>query len=84
MGTSGLAEKSVVREGADVGREPSLLIGPEAVAQMLGCSQRHVRRQADAGQMPRPVKLGNKLIRWRRAEVEAWIADGCKPMRKGR
>ena len=52
-----------------------------AVASLLGgCSTRHVRRLADAGRMPRPIKLGT-LLRWRRAELMGWIEDGCPPIR---
>jgi len=55
------------------------LLGVRAVAAMLGgCSTRHVFRLADAGRMPKPVKLGS-LVRWRRAELEAWIGAGCPP-----
>lgn len=50
------------------------------VAAMLGCSVRHVRRLADSGRMPAPVRLG-ALIRWRRADVEQWIASGCPRVR---
>jgi excisionase family DNA binding protein len=46
----------------------------------LGCSKRHVYRLADSGRMPRPVKLGS-LIRWPRAVIEKWIADGCPIVR---
>lgn len=45
-----------------------------------GCSIRHVRRLADAGKMPAPVRLG-ALIRFRKSELEHWIADGCRPVR---
>lgn len=54
-----------------------------AVAAALDCSTRHVFRLADAGKMPRPIKLGT-LVRWRAAEIEDWIADGCPPCRTGR
>lgn len=33
------------------------------VAELLGCSARHVYRLADAGRMPAPVRVG-ALIRW--------------------
>ena len=58
------------------------LLDVEAVAALLTCSTRHVYRLSDAGRMPRPLKLG-ALVRWRRAEVEAWIEDGC-PRCEGR
>ena len=56
---------------------PAVLLDVRAVSELLGsCSTRHVYRLADAGRMPRPVKLGS-LVRWRRAELEAWINAGC-------
>ena len=51
-----------------------------AVAELLTCSTRHVYRLSDAGMMPAPVKLG-ALVRWDRKRIEAWIAEGCKPVR---
>jgi excisionase family DNA binding protein len=58
---------------------PSLL-DVRAVAAQLQCSQRHVYRLSDAGKMPAPVKVG-ALIRWRSAEIQTWIAGGCRPVR---
>ena len=59
---------------------PQLLTVPD-VARLLNCSTQHVRRLADSGRMPRPVKLG-VLIRWNRAEIETWLAAGCPDTRK--
>lgn len=59
--------------------EPALL-DVQAVAALLNCSTRHVRRLADAGKMPAGVKL-NSLLRWRRTDLDAWLAAGCKPVR---
>jgi excisionase family DNA binding protein len=59
------------------------LLDVGAVAALLGCSGRHVYRLADAGRMPRPVRLGY-LVRWRRAEVLEWIGGGCQPVRFAR
>jgi excisionase family DNA binding protein len=58
------------------------LITVQSVAndKLGGCSIRHVRRLYDSGKMPAPIKLG-ALIRFRRAEIDAWIAGGCKPVR---
>ena len=60
----------------------AVLLTVNEVAQLLNCSSRHVYRLSDAGKMPRPVKLG-ALVRWSRFAVEAWIADGCKLVRRG-
>jgi excisionase family DNA binding protein len=56
------------------------LVDVRAVAKLLGCSARHVYRLSDGGRMPAPVRLG-ALVRWRRQELDAWIAGGCKPVR---
>jgi excisionase family DNA binding protein len=57
------------------------LIDVRALAALLDCSTRHVFRLADAGRLPAPLRLGC-LVRWRRAEVEQWIADGCPATRR--
>ena len=59
---------------------PAMLLDVRRVAARLGCSSRHVYRLADAGRMPRPRHVGT-LVRWSKAEVESWVADGCKPVR---
>ena len=60
------------------------LLDVRAVAALLGgCSTRHVYRLADAGKMPRPLKLG-QLVRWRRAELLRWLGEGCPPVRSTR
>lgn len=59
------------------------LLDVRAVAALLGCSVRHCYRLADAGRMPRPIKLG-QLVRWRRAELLRWLDDGCPAVRSVR
>jgi excisionase family DNA binding protein len=63
--------------------EPSAkLLDVRAVAEMLGCSQRHVYRLSDAGRMPAPLKLG-ALRRWSAVAIGEWIDQGCCACRKG-
>jgi hypothetical protein len=52
----------------------------QAVAEKFGCSWRTVLRLADAGCIPWGFKIGS-LRRWDLAELDAFIADGCKPVR---
>lgn len=60
------------------------LLTVKDVAQLLNCSVRTVYRLNDAGHLPRPIRLG-ALLRWPRAVIETWIAEGCpKPDRSGR
>jgi excisionase family DNA binding protein len=57
------------------------LLDVRAVGHLLHCSPRHVYRLCDAGQMPPPVRLG-ALVRWRRADIDTWLAGGCRPVRQ--
>ncbi len=68
---------SVVITPADASAK---LLDVQAVAEMLGCSQRHVYRLSDAGRMPAPVKLG-ALVRWSAAAIREWIDQGCPSVR---
>ncbi len=73
-------------DGRTVGPEPrpdvsAELLDVKSVAALLGgCSTRHVYRLADAGRMPRPIRLGS-LVRWSRAELMTWLNSGCQPVR---
>lgn len=55
-----------------------LLLGKEAVAALLGVSPRHVQNLDRSGRLPAPVRLG-RCCRWRREEIEAWVAAGLPP-----
>lgn len=61
------------------GAERLLLTAAES-AELLGISHDHLRRMADSGAAPRPVHIG-RAVRWRRSDLEAWIEDGCQPVR---
>jgi excisionase family DNA binding protein len=56
------------------------LADAKAVGRVLGISWRTVYRLADAGKIPFGVKLGASR-RWDLAEMDAFIAGGCKPPR---
>ena len=53
------------------------------IATLLKSSCRHVRRLTDSGRMPRAFHVG-RLLRWRKAEIDTWIAGGCRPASKAR
>ena len=57
------------------------LLDVAAVADLLGCSQRHVYRLSDAGKMPAPVRLGS-LVRWSASSIREWVDAGCPAVRK--
>lgn len=60
----------------------NVLVTLNDVAALLGCSTRHVRRLADSGRIPQPVKFG-ALLRWIKTDIDQWIAAGCPNCRKG-
>ena len=53
-----------------------LLITAEEVAGMLDISTRTLWRLVSARRIVAPLKIGGST-RWRRAEIEAWVAAGC-------
>ena len=55
------------------------LLNVRQLAAMLGIHERSVWRlaglaEAGQGDFPRPLRIGPKTIRWRRADVEAYLA----------
>ena len=71
-GPGGHAEATQSRDSKPA--EPLLLKGDDAAA-MLGVSKAHFYRMHNAGRIPLPVRLGG-AVRWRRAELLAWIDTG--------
>ena len=56
------------------------LLDVNDMAALLRCSPSTVRRLADAGRLPPPVKLG-ALLRWPSGVVNDWFAAGCPQIR---
>lgn len=71
------ARATLVREPLDAS-----LLTVEQVAERLNCSTRHIYRMSDRGDMPAPIKLGKKLVRWQRQVFEKWLAAGCPRVRR--
>lgn len=54
---------------------PVLLTNAQ-VELMTGISERLIRAMVSAGNFPRPVQIpGYRLTRWRRSDVDQWVAD---------
>ena len=51
------------------------------LAAALGISKRLVHRKHAAGELPAAVRIG-RLVRWQRAVIDRWVADGCPPRRR--
>jgi len=58
----------------------SELLTIEQLVSLLSIGERTLWRYARSGRAPAPIKIG-ALVRWRRAEVMAWIEAGCPRIR---
>jgi excisionase family DNA binding protein len=58
----------------------ALLIDDRAAAELLGISRAHLHRLRAAGQFIPAVKIG-RCLRFRRADVESFVAAGCDIVR---
>jgi predicted DNA-binding transcriptional regulator AlpA len=56
------------------------MLSVKDLAKRWGCSERHVRRMADAGRCPRPIRFGS-LLKWPVAFIEQWESTGCPNLR---
>jgi len=64
---------------------PALLTAPQA-AELLSVGQRTLARWSAEGRAPAPLKLtpGRRgALRYRRADLEAWVSSGCPDLRGG-
>ena len=50
-----------------------MLLRIDEVTTLVRLSRPSVYRLMAAGDFPRPVQIGSRAVRWRRADVEAWV-----------
>ena len=55
-----------------------LVADAKRLAKLLCCGLRSVRTWDSAGKLPRPIKLGVRVV-WVIAEVKSWLAAGAPP-----
>ena len=58
-----------------VGEGTPLLVNAAQVATMLSISKREVERMVADGRLPRPIRLGKRLVRWNLATLRRWITE---------
>ena len=59
------------------------LIDSLEIANHLGVSQNTVKRWARTGAMPKGRRLGPRLLKWNRQEIETWLDEGCPRVNGG-
>ena len=57
--------------------KPSALLDAAEFARLLSVSKPTIWRLRESGKLPLPITLTSQCVRWRRADVEAWIENGC-------
>ena len=78
----GPAPRSEERQPVDEKPEPMslrpLLVPAPNAAKLLSISERTLRKLNCTEQVPRPARLGRRVL-WSVVELEEWIAAGCPP-----
>lgn len=59
---------------ADVDARPGRLLRRREVLDRIGVSTSTLYQWMGEGDFPRPVHLGSRLVAWREADVDRWIA----------
>ena len=54
--------------------QPPLLISADSAAQIIGISKRMLHYLRKREDFPKPIVLGPRAVRWRRQEIETWVA----------
>lgn len=54
----------------------TLLLNVNEVGAEVGLSSRTIWNLRNAGKIPPPIRIG-RAIRWKRSDIEQWIAQGC-------
>lgn len=62
---------------AGLSRPQPLAVDAKRLGRMLGLSERTIRTMDSAGKLPRPLRLNGHSVRWRVAEIEAWLEAGA-------
>lgn len=71
------ATDGVADEPSEPEPQRSPVMTPDDVAAMLQINVRTLRRMRLAGELPEPLLFGTRT-RWRRADIEKWIAERAK------
>ncbi len=57
--------------------DAQLMVPAGEAARMIAVSKATFCRYDSAGKVPAPVRLSGGCVRWRVAELQAWVSAGC-------
>tara|TARA_R110001583_G_scaffold19264_1_gene75573 strand:+ start:1437 stop:1619 length:183 start_codon:yes stop_codon:yes gene_type:complete len=55
-------------------KRESIIIRPAELAELLGVSQTTVWRWRKQKILQEPIKLGSRLVGWRKEDIDEWLA----------
>ena len=55
--------------------ESKPILRQKDIQKVLGISKATLTRWRFAGRFPKPIRLGPRMLAWRRTDLEAWIDD---------
>lgn len=58
-----------------------ILVDAKRAAELLGISRSMLHKLKATGRLPRPVRLGHRVL-WRVRELEDWVYAGCPTMER--
>ena len=56
--------------------QPERLLHRQEVEERTGLARSTIYEWMAAGRFPRPVRVGNRGVRWRERDVQRWV-EGC-------
>ncbi len=79
--SAGRPHNSTRKNRPEMTDEGRLLVDERWLRDSLCVSRATVMRWRDNGTLPPPVLLPGRLLRWRMADIEEWIKNGCRNSR---
>lgn len=64
-------------ELAPIGVEAMEMLTDTEISNLIKVSRRQIWKLLAMGRLPEPIRIG-RSVRWRRADIDSWIANGCK------
>ena len=55
------------------------LIDSAQLAEYIGVAPQTIKRWSRNGVMPQGRRVGPRLLKWNRTEIEDWLDGGCQP-----
>lgn len=75
-GYAGMSDTDERYAGLDYDYDRKMLVGADSLAWCFECDASTIRRWANNGTMPKPLKVGGRTL-WDAEGIREWIRRGC-------